>query len=62
VGEAFSRGYKDKVGEVEEAKVDKGSKDMLKLQNSCITAIGIRNYSVLVDIVKHLSVRLIDAF
>jgi hypothetical protein len=62
VGEAFGRGYKDKVGEVEEAKVDKGSKDVLKLQNSRTTAIGIRNYSILVDIIKHLSMRLIDAF
>jgi hypothetical protein len=62
VGEAFSRGYKDKVGEVEEAKVNKGSKDVLKLQNSRTTVMGIRNYSVLVDIVKHLSMRSIDAF
>jgi hypothetical protein len=62
VGEAFGRGYKDEVGKVEEAKVDKGGEDVLELQNSRTTAIGIRNYSVLVDIVKHLSVRSINAF
>jgi hypothetical protein len=27
-----------------------------------MTAIGVGNYSVLINIVKHLSVRLIDAF
>jgi hypothetical protein len=62
VGEAFGRGYKDEVGEVEEAEVDKGGEDVLELQNSRMTAMGIGNYSVLVDIVKHLSVRSIDAF
>jgi hypothetical protein len=62
VGEAFGRGYEDEVGEVEEAEVDEGGEDVLELQNSRTTAMGIRNYSVLVDIVKHLSVRSIDAF
>jgi hypothetical protein len=27
-----------------------------------MTAIGVSNYSVLINIVKHLSVQLIDAF
>jgi hypothetical protein len=62
VGEAFGRGYEDEVGEVEEAEVDEGGEDVLELQNSRTTAMGIGNYSVLVDIVKYLSVRLIDAF
>jgi hypothetical protein len=61
-GEVFSKGYKDKVGEVEKAKGDEGSEDVLELQNLRLTAMGIGNYSVLVDIVKHLSVRLMDAF
>jgi hypothetical protein len=47
---------------VDEAKVDKDQEDIIKLQNSQMTAIGISNYSVLIDIVKHLSVQLIDVF
>jgi hypothetical protein len=62
VGKLFSKGYQDKLREVEEAKVKDNSKDVLKLQNSRMTAIGVGNYSVLIDIVKHLSVHLIDAF
>ena len=56
VGESFSRGYQDDVGETEEAEVDDNSKDVLKLQNSRTTAMGVGNYSVLMDIIKHLSV------
>jgi hypothetical protein len=62
VGESFSKGYQDKLREVEEAKVKDNSKDVLKLQNSRTTAIGVGNYSVPMNIVKHLSVRLIDTF
>jgi hypothetical protein len=62
VGELFSRGYQDDVGETEEAEVDDDSKDVLKLQNSRTTTIGVGNYSVPMDIVKHLSVRSINAF
>jgi hypothetical protein len=62
VGELFSRGYQDKIREVNKAEVDKDQEDIVKLQNSQTTAIGVGNYSVLIDIVKHLSVRLIDAF
>jgi hypothetical protein len=62
VRELFSRGYQDEVGEVDKAEVDKDQEDIIKLQNSRTTAIGVSNYSVLIDIVKHLSVRLIDAF
>ena len=56
VGELFSRGYQDNVGETEETEVDNNSEDVLKLQNLYITIIGIGNYSVLIDIIKHLSV------
>ena len=56
VGELFSKGYQDKVSEIKEAKVKNNSEDLLKLQNLCTTAIGVSNYSVLIDIVKHLSV------
>jgi hypothetical protein len=62
VRELFSRGYQDKVGEVDEAEVDKDQEDIIELQNSWTTAIGVSNYSVLINIVKHLSVQLIDAF
>jgi hypothetical protein len=50
------------VGEVDEAKVDEDQEDIIELQNSRTTAIGVGNYSVLIDIVKHLSVQSIDAF
>jgi superfamily II DNA helicase RecQ len=62
VGESFSRGYQDDVGETEEAEVDDDGEDVLELQNSRTTAMGVGNYSVPMDIVKHLSVRSIDAF
>jgi hypothetical protein len=47
---------------VEEAEVDENGEDILELQNSRTTAMGVGNYSVPMDIVKHLSVRSIDAF
>jgi hypothetical protein len=50
------------VGEVDKAEVDEDQEDIIKLQNSRTTAMGVGNYSVLIDIVKHLSVRSIDAF
>ena len=61
VGESFSKGYQDDVGEIEEAEVDDDSEDILELQNSRITAMGVGNYSVPMDIVKNLSVRSMDA-
>jgi superfamily II DNA helicase RecQ len=62
VGESFSRGYQDEVGEVEEAEVDEEEESALELQNARTTAMGVGNYSVPIDIVKHLSVRSIEAF
>ncbi|KAF1922195.1 uncharacterized protein M421DRAFT_38003, partial [Didymella exigua CBS 183.55] len=62
VGPAFGKGYQDKMGEVEEAEVDEGEEDLIELQNARTTAIGVSNYSVLIDIVKHLSARSIEAF
>jgi hypothetical protein len=50
------------VGEVDEAEVDEDQEDIIKLQNLWTTAMGVGNYSVLIDIVKHLSVRSIDVF
>jgi hypothetical protein len=62
VGELFSKGYQDKVGEIDKVEVDKDKEDLIKLQNSRTTVIGVGNYSVLINIVKHLSTRSIDAF
>jgi superfamily II DNA or RNA helicase len=62
VGESFGRGYQDEVGEVDEAEVDEDEEDLIELQNSRTTAMGVSNYSVPIDIIKHLSVRSIDAF
>jgi superfamily II DNA helicase RecQ len=62
VGESFGKGYQDEVGEVEEAEVDEDQEDIIELQNSRTTLVGVGNYSVPIDIVRHLSVRSIDAF
>jgi hypothetical protein len=62
VSKAFSKGYNDDIGEIEEAKVDEESKDIIELQNSRTTRIEVGNYTILINIVKHLSVRLINAF
>ncbi|KAF2741586.1 hypothetical protein M011DRAFT_371011, partial [Sporormia fimetaria CBS 119925] len=62
VGESFSKGYQDEVGEVEEAEVDEEGESALELQSARTTAMGVGNYSVPIDIVKHLSIRSIDAF
>jgi hypothetical protein len=62
VGESFGRGYQDEVGEVDEAEVEEDQEDLLELQNSRTTLMGVGNYSVPIDIVKHLSTRSMDAF
>ncbi|KAF2624455.1 P-loop containing nucleoside triphosphate hydrolase protein [Macroventuria anomochaeta] len=59
VGQSFGKGYQDEVGEVEEAEVDE---DLIELQNARTTSMGVGNYSVPIDIVKHLSARSIEAF
>lgn len=50
------------MGEIDEAEVDEDREDLIELQNSRITIMGISNYSVSINIVKHLSTWLIDAF
>jgi superfamily II DNA helicase RecQ len=42
--------------------VDEDGEDVIELQNARTTVIGVGNYSVPIDIVKHLSVRSIEAF
>ena len=47
VGELFSKGYQDEVGEVEEAEADKEEgEDVIELQNARTTTIGVRTSSV----------------
>lgn len=60
IGESFSRGYQDEVGEEEEPEAEDESP--LELQNSRTTATGVSVYSVPIDIVKHLSNRSIETF
>ena len=62
VGESFSKGYQDEVGEVEEAEIDEEEESALELQNSRTTVMGVGYYSVRLDIVKHLSVRSVETF
>ena len=50
------------MGEVEEAEIEEEEESALELQNSRTTVIGVRYYSVQLDIVKHLSVRSIETF
>ena len=54
-GDSFGRGYQDEVGEINEAEVDEDEEDLLELQNSRTTMMGVGNDSVLINIVKHLS-------
>ncbi|KAL6164428.1 hypothetical protein ACJQWK_09163 [Exserohilum turcicum] len=62
VGESFGKGYQDEIGEIDEAEVDDDEEDLIELQNARSTVMGVGNYSVSIDIVKHLSTRSIDAF
>lgn len=62
VGESFGRGYQDEVGEVEEAEMEDDGESPLELQNARTTQMGVGNYSVPIDIIKHLSVRSIETF
>ena len=39
VGESFSKGYQDDVGEIEEAEVDDEGEDVIELQSARTTAI-----------------------
>jgi hypothetical protein len=40
VGESFSKGYQDKVSEIDKAEVDEDKEDLVKLQNSRTTVMG----------------------
>jgi hypothetical protein len=42
--------------------VDDDGEDVMELQNARTTGIGISNYGVPIEIVKHLSVRSIEEF
>jgi hypothetical protein len=49
---AFSKGYDDDVGELEEAEVDEEGRDVTELQNLRMTRMGVGNYAVPIDIVN----------
>ena len=42
--------------------MDEEGEELVELQRARTTALGVGNYSVPIDIVKHLSVRSIEAF
>lgn len=45
-----------------EAEVDEGEESVLELQSAGMTAVWVRNYSILVSIIKYLSIRTIAVF
>ncbi|KAL2349603.1 P-loop containing nucleoside triphosphate hydrolase protein [Cryomyces antarcticus] len=60
VGEQFGSGYREEVGEVEEAEVE--LEDALELHAGRGEKIGVQRYGVPSDIVKHLSIRSMETF
>jgi hypothetical protein len=60
VGEQFSRGYVEETAEVEEPEVEED--DALEVSAGRGREIGANRYSVLLDVIKHLSSRSIDTF
>lgn len=67
VGESFSKGYQDEVGEAEEAEADDdggepGGESAIELQSGRTTAVGVSHYGVPLNIIKHLSMRSLDVF
>jgi hypothetical protein len=53
VGEQFSRGYIEETAEVEEPEVEED--DALEVSAGRSREIGANRYSVLLDVIKHLS-------
>jgi hypothetical protein len=60
VGEQFLRGYVEETAEVEEPEVEED--DALEVSVGRGREIGANRYSVLLDVIKHLSSRSIDTF
>ena len=60
VGEQFARGYTKETIEVEEAEVE--DDDTLEISAGRGAEVGVNRYRVSIDIVKHLSSRLINTF
>jgi hypothetical protein len=60
IGEQFARGYTEETIEVEEAEVE--DDDALEMSADRGAEVGVNRYGVSIDIVKHLSSRLIDTF
>ncbi|CAA9963514.1 RecQ family helicase [Pyrenophora teres f. maculata] len=64
VGDNFSKGYQDDVGEGDDVQVDDDEtlESALELQNARTTRVGVGHYGVRLDIVQHLSVRSMNTF
>jgi hypothetical protein len=66
VGKRFAAGYKKQLQGNYAAdsggSLDKDGEDLLKLQNSRLTAVGIVAYAVQADLVQGLSMRSVDVF
>ncbi|KAJ9642592.1 hypothetical protein H2199_004973 [Coniosporium tulheliwenetii] len=60
VGEQFASGYREEIGEVEEAEVE--VEDALELSAARGEKMGVQRYGVPSDIIKHLSVRSMETF
>jgi hypothetical protein len=60
VGEQFSQGYVEETAEVEEPEIEEDNP--LEVSASRGGEIGANQYSVSLDVIKHLSSRSIDTF
>jgi hypothetical protein len=66
VGKRFAAGYKKQLQKNyavdSRSSLDKDSKDLLKLQNGRLTAVGIVAYTIQADLVQGLSMRSVNIF
>jgi hypothetical protein len=66
VDKRFAAGYKKQLQENYAAdsrgSLDKDSKDLLKLQNGRLIAVGIVAYTIQADLIQELSIRSINIF
>ena len=60
VGDHFAHGYAKQSDEVEEAEIDED--DRLEISAGRSGEIGANRYGVSLEVIKHLSSRLIDTF
>ena len=60
IGEGFAAGYKEEIGEIDEAEVE--VEDGLEISAGRTEKIGVQRYGVPSDIIKHLSMRSMEIF